>query len=77
VWHNGEDQYLQKSVFKVNSSIPKEDWPYRRIKQYESERIQTVTVGTENVEVKFDRDCAYGLVAGQGNKKDEPECYAK
>ena len=70
-----EEALLEKSVFKA--SIPSADWPNRRLRQYETGREQDVYVGSVKKTVTIDRDCAYGLVAGQGEKKDEPECYEK
>lgn len=73
----GSGETPVKSVYKVNSSIPDDHWPNRRLRQYELERIQSVLVGGQTVEVQIDRDCAFGLVAGTGGKKEEPECFAK
>jgi len=73
----GSGETPEKSVYKVNSSIPSTSWPNRRLRQYETERIQTVNVSGTNVQITIDRDCAHGLVAGSGEKKEEPECSAK
>jgi len=73
----GSGETPEKSVYKVNSSIPDTAWPNRRFRQYETGRIQTVNVNGTNVQITIDRDCAHGLVAGQGGKKEEPECFAK
>jgi hypothetical protein len=37
----------------------------------------TVNVSGTNVLITINRDCAHGLVAGTGEKKEEPECFAK
>jgi len=73
----GSGETPVKSVYKVNSSIPDDHWPNRRLRQYETERVQTVLVGETEVQITIDRDCAHGLVAGSGEKKEEPECFAK
>lgn len=73
----GSGETPVKSVYKVNSSVPDDHWPNRRLRQYELERIQSVLVGGQTVEIQIDRDCAFGLVAGTGGKKEEPECFAK
>jgi len=73
----GSGETPEKSVYKVNSSIPDDHWPNRRLRQYETGRVQTVPVGETKVQITIDRDCAHGLVAGSGEKKEEPACFAK
>jgi hypothetical protein len=77
LWYSevrGADPDEYQSVWAVPTSrLPESHWPERRLHQWKKDIPYNIS-GENYV---FDYNCALGLVAGSGGKRDQPQCQAK
>lgn len=68
-----------ESVWAVpKNKIPDDHWEHRRLHQWERElRLTFQYPHSKETEYHIDLSCAMGLVAGSGEKREEPKCVAK
>jgi hypothetical protein len=66
---------VPKSVYGINTkNVPKTYWEERRFHQFYTTGEEEKYIG--NVRLKYDSDCALGIVAGYAEQRPIPECQS-